>query len=61
MDISTRMGLFQKAFHQSSGLSPGPGFYTGLEFYSNEERADPPTLEASKFLLKPAQGRPSTQ
>ncbi|EAW24076.1 uncharacterized protein NFIA_036480 [Aspergillus fischeri NRRL 181] len=47
MDISTRTGLFQKAFHQSSGLFPGPGFYTGLEFYSHEERADIPTLEAN--------------
>ncbi|GFF87501.1 hypothetical protein IFM47457_07517 [Aspergillus lentulus] len=61
MDISTRMDLFQRALYQSRGLFPGPGFYTGLEFYSHEERANTPTLEASEFLLKPAQRRASTQ
>ncbi|GFG12022.1 hypothetical protein CNMCM6936_002253 [Aspergillus lentulus] len=47
MDISTRMDLFQRALYQSRDLFPGPGFYTGLEFYSHEERANTPTLEAT--------------
>jgi hypothetical protein len=61
MNISNRMDLFQRALYHSHGLFPGPGYYTGLEFYSHEERANTPTLEASEFLLKPAQGRASTQ
>jgi hypothetical protein len=47
MDISTRMGLCQTALYHSRGLFPGPGFSTGLEFYSLEERANPLTVEAS--------------
>ncbi|KAF7119016.1 hypothetical protein CNMCM5793_008656 [Aspergillus hiratsukae] len=53
MDFHTRLGLFQRGFFQRSGLYPGAGYITGLEFYSHEERPNPPTLEASESLLQP--------